>query len=321
MLRDADAREVLHRYAAGVGRARLTGLGNAVGFSGAQLWRVEVDGMTWCLKAWPSDSLTTSRLAQIHRLMHIARDRGLRFVPAVLPSIRCIEWAQRLWDMQEWMPGVTDKHPTAARIKATCAALAELHHAWASEGHEANGCPAVRRRLEAHQQWVALCGAGWHPTAIGVNALDALAARAWPLLSRYMPELPTALTPWAECRVRVQPCLCDIWHAHVFYEDERVSGIIDFGSVKADHIAVDLARFLGSIAGDEEERWARGMQAYPSLTEDEWKLARVLDQTGTLVGLFNWLKWLYRDGRKYEQPALVAARLEKLVERVERNGN
>jgi homoserine kinase type II len=320
MLSDADAREVLHRYAAGLGRGRLIALGNAGGFSGARLWRVECDGMTWCLKAWPSDSSTASRLAQIHRLMHIARDRGLHFVPAVLPSIRCIEWAQRLWDVQAWMPGVVDEQPTAARIKAACVALAELHHAWASEGFEANGCLGVRRRLDAHQQWAALRAAGWRPTICGMEALDTLAARAWPLLLRGMPDLPTLLAPWVECRMRVQPCLCDIWHAHVLYEDECVSGIIDFGSVKNDHVAVDLARFLGSLSGNEEERWKHGVQAYQwrvPLAPEEMQLARLLDRTGVLVGLFNWLKWLYHDGRQYDQPTAVATRLEELVKRVE----
>ena len=90
----------------------------------------------------------------------------------------------------------------------------------------------------------------------------------------------------------------------------RVTGIIDFGSVKPDHVAVDLARLLGSIAGDDPERWATGLrQPYRSvrpLAPDDEALAHVLDRTGVLVGLFNWLKWLYRDGREYDDLAAVA---------------
>jgi Ser/Thr protein kinase RdoA (MazF antagonist) len=212
--------------------------------------------------------------------------------------------------------GAVDAAPSRARIESACAALAELHRVWSAEGHDAHGCPAVLRRLDAYRQWDALRVAGWQPN-IGVSALDTLAARGWPLLLRHMPKLPAALAAWTERRVRVQPCLCDIWHAHIFYEGDGVRGIIDFGSVKVDHVAVDLARFLGSIDGDEEERWSHGLGAYP-LSPEEVELARLLDRTGVLFGLFNWLKWLYRDGRQYERPDAVATRLEMLVRRVER---
>jgi hypothetical protein len=54
------------------------------------------------------------------------------------------------------------------------------------------------------------------------------------------------------------------------------------------------------------------------LTSTEEELILVLDETGTLLGMANWLKWLYRDGRSFEDRAAVARRLATLVERVER---
>jgi hypothetical protein len=53
-----------------------------------------------------------------------------------------------------------------------------------------------------------------------------------------------------------------------------------------------------------------------SLLEEE--LISVLDETGTLVGLMTWLKWLYVDIRPFENRASAARRLQALVERVER---
>jgi hypothetical protein len=44
----------------------------------------------------------------------------------------------------------------------------------------------------------------------------------------------------------------------------------------------------------------------------------MLDRTGTILGTANWLLWLYRDKRVYEEGSGVARRLAALVERMER---
>jgi Ser/Thr protein kinase RdoA (MazF antagonist) len=119
----------------------------------------------------------------------------------------------------------------------------------------------------------------------------------------------------------LQSCLCDVWHDHVLFEGDTVTGLVDFGGVKTDHVAVDLARLLGSLVEDRAELRAAGLEAYRrirplSLLEEE--LISVLDETGTLVGLMTWLKWLYVDIRPFENRASAARRVQALVDRVER---
>ena len=65
----------------------------------------------------------------------------------------------------------------------------------------------------------------------------------------------------------MQPCLCDPWHDHVLFTGDQVSGVIDYGSVKEDHIAVDLARLLGSLVEDDENAWSIGLKAYQSCAQ------------------------------------------------------
>ncbi len=98
-----------------------------------------------------------------------------------------------------------------------------------------------------------------------------------------------------------------------------MSGIIDYGSIKIDHPAVDLARLLGSLVRDDPGGWEIGLEAYTSLrslTNDEWALAHALDQTGVIMAAANWLKWLYHEGREFEDRQLVAQRLTMLVDRM-----
>src|SRR5262249_37888513 len=118
-----------------------------------------------------------------------------------------------------------------------------------------------------------------------------------------------------------QPCLCDVWHDHVLFEGDVVTGLVDYGGVKLDHVAVDLARLLGSMAGDSAELRNAGLRAYKRFRPISWEeeaLVTVLDETGTVVALATWLKWLYVDGISFEDPAGVAQRMAALVRRVEK---
>ena len=91
--------------------------------------------------------------------------------------------------------------------------------------------------------------------------------------------------------------------------------------MKIDHVAVDLARLLGSLVGDDANQRAAALDAYRRLrplTRAEEALVQALDETGVVVGLANWLKWLYREQRAYDDRAAVARKLAELVERAER---
>ncbi len=115
----------------------------------------------------------------------------------------------------------------------------------------------------------------------------------------------------------LQPCLCDVWHDHVLFEGAAVSGIVDYGSVKMDHVAVDLARLLGSLSDGGRELLDAYDRVRP-LSSEERELIAVLEETGTIIGAANWLRWLYRDGTRYDDLDGVAQRLGSLVTRLQR---
>ena len=89
-----------------------------------------------------------------------------------------------------------------------------------------------------------------------------LAERAWALSQTWAEWVPRALATWAERPLPLQPCLCDVWHDHVLFEGDTVTGVIDYGGAKIDHVAVDLARLLGSMAGDKAKLRAAGLPLF-----------------------------------------------------------
>jgi homoserine kinase type II len=259
--------------------------------------------------------------------MKQARGERLFFVPAVYPTLEGATFllrAGRFWELTDWMPGQADFQdaPSASRLASACEALAKLHLAWNRNLPQSGPCPAIRRRLERCRQWLELVSSGWQPNLR--NALDPVAepaARAWRLLGTRAPRIPALLAPWENRVFALQPCLCDIWHDHILYEGERISGVIDYGSLKQDCVAVDLARLLGSMVGDDAAMWTVGLYAYRALrplSDGEERVIQVLVRTGTVLALANWLKWLYFDGRVFDDRREVARRLKTLVNRVER---
>ena len=314
------ARAVLARYTAPLASRPLVALGNHGGFSGASLWRV---GDSLCLRAAPPVT-DPAQLAAAHRLTLVARHGGLPFVPTVFAALdgsTVVQHAGRCWELMEWMPGRASyqEAPSRLKLQSACTALGRLHQCWAQRhGSLATApIPAVWRRLRDTN--------ALPPDAAPVSALDPagpVLERARRILPHRLQQLPAMLLPyWSRKYARLQPCLCDIWHDHLLFEGDRLTGLVDYAAVKNDHVAVDLARMLGSLVEDDEEGWRDGLVAYSRqrpLSEEDEALARVLDVTGTIVGAANWVRWLSDPQRTFENRAAAVRRLERLLGRIER---
>ncbi|MCS7045836.1 MAG: phosphotransferase [Gemmataceae bacterium] len=317
--------EVLNEYADFRWRS-FQYLGNHGGFSGARLWRLETSAGDFCLKAWPAHEMTPERLTSLHQLLADGRRRGLDFLPPVVATCRgrtFVAHQARWWVLTAWMPGTADyhTHPSPTRLAAACAALAQLHLAWQGSTTPAQPCPAVQRRLRALGEWEALFAGGWPPTPSLPTPFRDWATRIVAALPRCVARARHELTPWTEVSMVCHACWCDPWHDHLLFTGDRVTGLVDYGSVKLDHPAVDLARLLGSLAGDDDGSWQHGLAAYAALrplAPWEYALARVLDRTGVVVAAAKWLRWLYHDRRTYDNPQSVAARLGDVGGRLER---
>ena len=186
----------------------------------------------------------------MHDHIALSRRRGLSYIPAVLPSDSghtFVASAGRLWDLTTWMPGQADFHaqPSPERLAAACIALAQIHEAWRPVATTTGPCPALRRRLIRGREWSTLVGSGWQPPLEGADPVGPLTRQAYALLREQLGDVLDRLGAWEHQPWNLQVCLCDVWHDHVLFVANEVTGIIDFGSLKVDHVAVDLARLLG----------------------------------------------------------------------------
>lgn len=137
---------------------------------------------------------------------------------------------------------------------------------------------------------------------------------------RLAPRIEMQLNLGLGTPVNLQPCLRDIWHDHVLFTGDEVTGFIDPHATRSDCVACDLARLLGSLVGDDLSGWETGLAAYQSvrpLALAELALVELFDQSAVLLGGMTWLDWHCLEGRTFDDRERVLARMQRILGRME----
>lgn len=303
------------------------------GFSGSEIWRLEAAGRRYCLRRWPAEHPAPERLTFIHLVLREAAAQGLDFVPVPLQATAgttFIEAAGRLWELTPWLPGRADfwAHPTAQRLAAALQTLAQFHQATQDIGStEVGGVSPAPALVERRDQLARLLAGGIEQLVAAVSRktvrpqLDSSLREAL----RLTPRLGERLLPQlkAACRepLRLQPAIRDLWHDHVLFTGERVTGLVDYGALRIDTPLTDIARLVGSLVEDDPPQRSAALAAYSAirpLSAGDRQLIDLLDHSSVLLGLANWARWLYVERRQFTDLAGVEARILKLTSRLSR---
>jgi Ser/Thr protein kinase RdoA (MazF antagonist) len=232
-----------------------------------------------------------------------------------------------LWELTPWLSGTADfaEHPSPQRLENALTALAQLHQAARSFPLAETGPAASPGIAERAARLRALVDGRLAALARAVDAplwpdLATRAARLVALAAATARKVFEQLEAARRLNVVLQPCIRDIWRAHVLFVGDDVSGIVDFGSMRPDNVATDVARLLGSFARDDHENWQRGLSAYESvrpLADDELALVSAFDKSTVLLGGLQWLEWVYLEGRRFDNRTAVLDRVDEFLGRLE----
>jgi Ser/Thr protein kinase RdoA (MazF antagonist) len=298
------------------------------GFSGSRIWRLEAARGPLCLRLYPDEHPTADRLRWIHWVLRGVVHQGLTFV--LLPISTCsgerfVEHGGHLWELSPWLPGepvhLRFAHSAAEpqHIRSAMAALARFHHA--VSGHSRSGyCLGILERLQQLKQWRS---GGLEQLTLQIDANRArwpeLAERSPKVLSQFNDLAPQAVDSVHKVigrRVPIHPCIRDIHRDHILFQEDKVTGLIDFGAMDNDNISCDIARLLRSMAGDVNSFWQDGLAAfervYP-LSDDERLLVGAYDESGILLSGINWLKWVFIEDRQFADHAGVLKRFDEIT--------
>jgi Ser/Thr protein kinase RdoA (MazF antagonist) len=328
---DSEIDSVLRSFPADCWPAAIRSPGGTGGFSGAAIWRLTTPRGDLCLRRWPREHPTRDRLQWIHGVLrHVGQDQAAPVpVPIVTRTGETIVFDHgHLWELTPWLPGEPDERGSRnlPRLVAALEMLARFHNstaAFQSRG-EQRPAPAVAERLAFAQRLIAGDLAAIERATAensgGNEPLSDLVSEALARAATALPRVAQSLEAASALHVPMLPVLRDVWRAHVLFQGDRVTGLIDFGAMRIDSAACDIARLLGSMAGSDHQRWEAGLAAYEAvrpLAAAERQLLAVLDESGVLLGALNWAVWLYVEQRRFDDPTAVAERLQELLHRLE----
>lgn len=294
-------------------------MGNAGGFSGARLWRIETDEGSWCLRRWPQSHPTPSQLSWIHQSLYQAADSGCDFLPLpLLNRNQGSHWEehQHLWEIAPWLPGAADLSVECSQAKLTAAfqALARFHKAFPTVDRGQSTSLQDRHRVlsEATQprKISELCSA----------KQGSLSTEIFVLCRQLLELARNQLVPLSGLIERVrhqvfdrQTCIRDIWHQHLLFSGDNLSGIVDFGAMRVETICLDVARLLGSLQSFGPPQLRQfSLDAYRSvrpLSETEIHTIDVLIAIGPVVAGLSWLRWLLIEKKEFDSEEAVISRL------------
>ena len=323
-------------------QAQFCGLGEGSSFSGAGLWRAEHDGRVYVLRRWPKAATKGCHVTRICWLQRHLAEAG-QPVASPLPLLEhpesldftkiSVDRDVANWTLTPWLPGAADYwiSPRPTKLKAALRTLAEIHLAAASYpvGDRAglartDRSPALVRRADRLEslksaEWAEL---NYHLAKTPPTVERATAFEALELVQRSLGRLWHESLRWCDEPLPLQWVIRDVWHDHVLFTEDKVTGVIDFGAAAVDSPAGDVARLLGSLVGDDEAAWRVGVEAYQTkrpLSPVELDAVRYFDASVTLLSAFNWVHWLFRDpaalGPNVDRAA-ARRRLERLVGRL-----
>lgn len=319
--------EILTQY--GIDRsATLVDLNSAGGFSGAHLWRFHWQGRDYCLRQWPRRHPSEERLRLVHDVI-VTAGRRLDFIAVPLETARGERFVRRgdhLWELAPWLPGEANyrQHPSGRKLQAALTALAKFHLAVqdVKPVPVARPSPGMLDRLKRLDHFAGE-GAARIDSAIPTAGWPVLVVRAQALLHHFRQqslETRKLLQQGAIANVAQQPCLRDIWHDHVLFVEEEVTGIVDYGAVNLESVSADIARLLGSLALENPADWSLGLAAYEELrplTKAERQLVAAFDAANVLMSGMNWLEWILVEGREFEDREGVLKRIDESLQRLE----
>jgi homoserine kinase type II len=147
------------------------------------------------------------------------------------------------------------------------------------------------------------------------------AERCLRLARALTPELLPMIRDGARLEVYLQPCLRDARPEHFLFDEYRLSGLVDFGAMGIESVAADLARLSGEWFLGEDRLLSHALTAYEDvrpLNRSEVALLRSFEAAADLMIAGNWLRWIFLDHRRFQDPSAVARGISRGLLRLQR---
>ncbi|PHR95069.1 MAG: hypothetical protein COA78_30935, partial [Blastopirellula sp.] len=283
------------------------------GFSGSLLWKIATNEAVYLLRCWPSET-KRERIEWIHQVQHQVRESGFQFTPQLIQAQNQQTFVQadgRYWELASWMPGTSlvgfDQPESSLLSMFGLLAQFHLHSAKIPAATPTQtGCSStVQERIDLIEYFNAIPKEQISAAIVQTQWNDFI-ERAMELLDAYRKQskqLSLELNSVKHLRFNLQPCLRDARGEHFLFEAGEPSGLIDYGAMRMESVAVDLARLssttIRSKAKLQHDAAITHYEQLRPLSSDEKSLIPVLMDTSRYLTGMNWIRWVAMEKRVF----------------------
>jgi len=118
-------------------------------------------------------------------------------------------------------------------------------------------------------------------------------------------------------------CFRDVWHDHLLFDGNRLTGIVDYDAMRWDWVVNDIARLLASLFGSRfdqaPEDWEKFLKEYVGifpLTQFDMEMLGVIDRANSILAPMNWVTWIYCENRDFGESSKIRQRIGRLIVRM-----
>lgn len=279
------------------------------GLSEAKVYRIESLSSRYAMKRWPA-STHRERLSEIHAFQEHLAGCDVPLVPGIVKwsnGDTLLEAEGVWWEISEWKPGAPlDRlgEINEDQLLQCAEALAMFHRR--SESREAATlcAPGLQQRadgmrsamrMEGEPRRRFLASISMRNGASDARLLEDLHARAMDVI----PGTVELLQSLSQARNRCFWILRDVWREHILFQDNRLSGVIDFGAARIDWPGLDLVRAFGTLMLESDPRWPAAVDRYLKRRPDaSITLARLqaVHRASVALSALQWIDW-FAEGR------------------------
>jgi hypothetical protein len=299
------------------------------GWSGASFWKWRAAAGEFLLKVWPSDGPD----ARQHLFRHTQLDnlRSLRLplgLPVADQTGRTLRpWGEGLWaEVIPWFDGQpANTSPSPDLIDQAVSVVCQLHDRWSETTPSRMGpSNAIFIRLNQLRsidlQQFLKCSS--KDSQLSQNLSTGSQQKLWEicrLASLLKDEAIGLLEPFEQEKFRILTVLRDARPDQFLFTEGKLSGVIDFGAVGRDIVAVDLARLASEWFPDDFSQQLKLVNSYVKnriIDEREFRLIRPLALSGAILGGLAWIDLHFRKRRSIGREAEFDKALDHAILRM-----
>ena len=300
------------------------------GFSGSLLWKISTNETDYLLRCWPCET-KRERIAWIHTVQSQIRGSGFLYTPQIFQAENQQTFAHvdgRYWELAAWMPGASNSgfDLSESKLLSMFGLLAQFHlHSVqipAAIPMQSGASSTVQERIELIEYFNAIPLEQLSKAILQTKWKDFInrAVELFDAYQKHSQQLLHELNSVKHLRFHLQPCLRDARGEHFLFESGEPSGLIDYGAMRMESVAVDLARLSSSTIRSSEvaqhEKVVAHYEQHRSLTSDEKSLIQVLMNSSRYLTGMNWIRWVALEKKQFASPDGVLARLDIALEQV-----